>query len=313
MGFLTNATTLQLVAINALLALSIYFTLACGQLSLASAAFMALGAYSSAVLTTRQGWPFAAALLAAAVVPTVVALVVGLPTLRLRGVFLAIATIGLGEVLRIVIVGIDAIGGAEGIRTIPVKTAGWHLALALGATLFVAWRLRGSRMGYAFEAIREDESAARTMGINTTFYKLTAFVLSAAVAGLAGGLKAHLFRAITPNDYGLALAVEILSFAIVGGAVFFAGPVLGAALLTWLPEILRTGALRRLGLEPGWQTLLLNGVILLLVILFLPNGLISLFARRRRPAPLSSSDRGQESQPLLPGAPGEADVGTPAR
>ncbi|CAA9571436.1 MAG: Branched-chain amino acid transport system permease protein LivM [uncultured Thermomicrobiales bacterium] len=282
----TNETLLRLMAINAILALSIYLTLACGQLSLANAAFMGIGAYLSAVLTLNRGWPFPAVLLAAMAAPAVVALIVGLPALRLRGVFLAIATIGLGEVLRVVIINVRATGGAEGISRIPVKTQGWHLALALAAAAFIAWRLRGSRMGYAFEAIREDETVARTMGINTTFYKLTAFILGAALAGLAGALRAHFVRAITPADFGFALATEILTFAIVGGVVSFLGPILGAVLLTILPELLRY-----VGLPPGWPRLLLNGTILLLVILFLPNGLISLVTgRRRREAPLSSSD-----------------------
>jgi branched-chain amino acid transport system permease protein len=280
----------QLMAINALLALSIYLTLACGQLSLANAAFMGIGAYLSAVLTRNAGWPFWAVVLAAIAVPMLVAVIVGLPTLRLRGVFLAIATIGLGEVLRVVIINLDATGGAEGISSIPVKTHDWHLALALAAAIYLAWRIRGSRLGYAFEAIREDETVARTMGINTTFYKLTAFVLSAALAGLAGALKAHLFRAITPGDYGFVQAVDILTFAVVGGSTAFLGPILGAVLLTALPELLRSEALRGVvNVQAGWQTLLLNGVILLLVILFLPNGLISLFTRRwRRPTPLAS-------------------------
>ena len=292
-----NAKLLQLLAINSLLALSIYFTLACGQLSLANAAFMGIGAYASAVLTTRAGWPFPAVLLAATLAPALVALAIGLPTLRLRGVFLAIATIGLGEVLRVVINNAPQLGGAEGIRQIPIKTANWQLALALAATLYVAWRLRGSRMGYAFEAIREDETVARTMGINTTFYKLIAFVLGAALAGLTGALKAHLFIAITPLDYGFVTAVDILTYAVVGGTIHFLGPVLGAVLLTLLPELLRNERLRGLGLEPGWQTLLLTGTILLLVILFLPNGLVSLFAARwRRRAPLSSSDEVPEER-----------------
>jgi branched-chain amino acid transport system permease protein len=137
------------------------------------------------------------------------------------------------------------------------------------------------------------------MGVNTTFYKLIAFILGAALAGLAGGLKAHLFRAITPGDYGFAQATDILTFAIVGGSLVFVGPVLGAALLTLLPELLRY-----VGLEAGWPRLLLNGVILLLVILFLPNGLVSLFAgRRARVVPLSSSDEIPEERRA------EADVG----
>lgn len=279
----------QLMALNALLALSIYLTLACGQLSLANAAFMGIGAYLSASLTLNAGWPFWASLLAATIAPVLVAAIVGLPTLRLRGVFLAIATIGLGEVLRVVVINIDAIGGAEGISSIPVKTQDWQLFAALAAALFLAWRLRGSRMGYAFEAIREDETAARTMGINTTFYKLTALILGAALAGLAGGLKAHLFRTISPGDYGFVQAVDILTYAVVGGSTVFVGPVLGAVLLTALPELLRSSVLRGLDIQAGWQTQFLNGLILLFVIIFLPNGVISLFTRTwRHPAPLAS-------------------------
>ena len=278
-------SVIRLASINVLLALSIYLTLACGQLSLANAAFMGMGAYLSAVLTINAGWPFPLVLLAGTVVPMLVASVVGLPVLRLRGVFLAIATIGLGEVLRVVIVNLKSTGGAEGISRIPVKTHGWEIGLAIVGVSFLLWRLRGSRMGYAFEAIREDETVARTMGINTTFYKLVAFVLSAGIAGLAGGLKAHFIRAITPGDFGFVLAVDILTFAVVGGSGIFLGPILGAILLTLLPELLRADFLRALNFQPGWQTLLLNGVVLLLIILFLPNGLISLFTRdwRRRP------------------------------
>ncbi len=286
----------NLMAINALLALSVYLTLACGQLSLANAAFMGIGAYVGTVLTLQAGWPFWAVVLAAVLVPMVVAVIVGLPTLRLRGVFLAIATLGLGEVLRVIIINLGATGGAEGISQIPVKTQGWHLILALLVALYLTWRLRGSRMGYAFEAIREDETVARTLGINTTGYKLIAFVLSAALAGLAGVLKAHLLHAITPGDYGFVQAVDMLTFAVVGGSTIFFGPVLGAVLLTALPEVLRTDFLRDLtNLQAGWQTLMLNGVILLLVILFLPNGLTSLFTRQwRRPTPLASEQAGAE-------------------
>ncbi|HEY8600156.1 MAG TPA: branched-chain amino acid ABC transporter permease [Thermomicrobiales bacterium] len=290
-------STRQLMAINALLALSIYLTLACGQLSLANAAFMGIGAYLGTVLTLNAGWPFWATILAAIIVPMAVAALVGWPSLRLRGVFLAIATLGLGEVLRVVIVNLKLTGGAEGISSISVKTQDWQLALALAVALYLTWRLRGSRMGYAFEAIREDETVARTMGINTTRYKLIAFVLGAALAGLAGVLKAHLFRTIAPGDYGFVQAVDILTFAVVGGSASFLGPVLGAFLLTILPELLRSNLLRGVAnLQAGWQTLLLNGIILLLVILFLPNGLISLFTRQwRRPIPLASEQAPSEA------------------
>jgi branched-chain amino acid transport system permease protein len=146
--------------------------------------------------------------------------------------------------------------------------------------LFFFWRLRGSRVGHAFEAIREDEAAARTMGINTTYYKVLAFMLSAFIAGLAGGLEAHLTNAIEPRTYGFARAVDILTYDVVGGMTSFFGPVLGAALITSIPEFLRTDLFRNLGIKPGADRVIIQGLILLGVILFLPRGLVSLFDRR---------------------------------
>jgi branched-chain amino acid transport system permease protein len=135
-------------------------------------------------------------------------------------------------------------------------------------------------MGYAMEAIREDEAAARTMGINTTYYKVLAFLMGAFIAGLAGGLEAHLVNAIEPRTYGFTRAVDILIYAAVGGMTSFIGPVLGALLITSIPEFLRTGFFRHLGIEPGADRVIINGLILLGVILFLPRGLVTLFDRR---------------------------------
>src|SRR2546428_9570242 len=180
------------VGINGLLALSVYTTLSCGQLSLANAGFMAIGAYTSALITLRaSGVPFIAALAASALAPAAVAVPLGLPVLRLRGVFLAIATVGFGEVVRLFFVNWDYTNGALGLVAIPQRTRLWTIAFALALALFVLGRLRGSRTGYALEAIREDETAARTMGIYTTGHKLAMLVLGAALAGLAGGLEAH--------------------------------------------------------------------------------------------------------------------------
>jgi len=287
--YAAHQALIYFMGINALLALSLYFTLAAGQLSLANAAFMGIGAYTAALLTIKLDAPFALAIAAGALLPALVAVPLGLPVLRLRGVFLAIATIAFGEVVRIVALNWGFTGGALGLSGIPAKTHLWHIALALVVTLYVLWRIRGSRMGYAFEAIREDESAAKTMGINTTYYKLAAFVLGAAVAGVAGGLSAHFIFFISPNDYGFSQAVDILVYAIVGGIGNFLGPVLGAWLITLIPEYLRSA--KPFGVGAGWETLFLNGLILLLVVLFLPNGLVSLFGRfRRRPAPAPKAE-----------------------
>ena len=279
---LAYQSLIAFVGINALLALSVYATLCCGQLSLANAGFMAIGAYTGALITLHaRAVPFALVLAAAAVAPAIVAVPLGLPVLRLRGVFLAIATVGFGEVVRLAFVNWDFTNGAMGLVAIPQRTALWTIALALALTLFVLGRLRGSRAGYALEAIREDVTAARTMGIKTTRYKMAMLVLGAAIAGLAGGLEAHFTFMVAPNGYGFGRVVEMLVQAVVGGTTAFYGPVIGAAFLTVLPEVLReVGA--RLGIAPGPFRLLLNGIILLAVILYLPNGLVSLPAGLRR-------------------------------
>jgi branched-chain amino acid transport system permease protein len=273
--FLTYQSLLAFIGLNGLLGLSVYCTLCCGQLSLANAGFMAIGAYTGALLTQNAHAPFPVALLAGAVLPAVIAVPLGLPVLRLRGVFLAIATIGFGEVVRLAFVNWSYTNGALGLVAIPQKTRLWMIWVALVAVMFALARLRGSRAGYALEAIREDEAAARTMGIASTHYKLSMFVLGAAIAGFAGALEAHLTYMVAPNGYGFSRAVDMLVYAVVGGDAVFHGPVAGAAFLTVLPEALR-GAGRALGLSPGPLRLFLNGAILLAVILFLPNGIVSL-------------------------------------
>ena len=272
---LAYQSLLAFIGLNGLLALSVYCTLCCGQLSLANAGFMAIGAYTGALLTQNAHAPFPLALLAGALLPAAVAVPLGLPVLRLRGVFLAIATIGFGEVVRLAFVNWSYTNGALGLVAIPRKTESWMIWTALAVVMFGLARLRGSRAGYALEAIREDEAAARTMGIPSTQYKLAMFVLGAAIAGLTGVLEAHLTYMVAPSGYGFSRAVDMLVYAVVGGDTIFYGPVAGAAFLTLLPEALR-GAGRALGLAPGPLRLFLNGAILLAVILFLPNGIVSL-------------------------------------
>jgi branched-chain amino acid transport system permease protein len=281
--YATYQSTIGYIGINALLALSVYTTLGCGQLALGGAGFMALGAYAAALVTMNAGLPFPLALAAAAMLPAAVALPIGLPLLRLRGVFLAIATIGFGEVVRLCIVNWDFVGGAQGIVAIPQKASVGLIALCLAVTLFVLGRLRGSKWGFALEAIREDEPAARTLGINTATYKLGMLVLGAAIAGVAGGLEAHFTFMVAPNGFSFERVVDMLVFAVVGGVRAFWGPVVGAAFLTLLPEVLRELA-PLIGVQPGPLRLMINGLVLLAVILFLPNGLASLptWVRQRR-------------------------------
>jgi branched-chain amino acid transport system permease protein len=261
------------VGVNAILGLSMYAVLALGQLSLGQAAFMGIGAYTGAVLTLKFGAPFALALTAAMATPAIAALVIGVPTLRLTGVYLAIATISFGEVVRILYVNTDYLGGALGLSGIPEKANGWIIFGALAVILGGFVMASRSKIGRAFEAIREDEDAARIMGIDVTAYKMWTLVLSAALAGLAGALNAHYSSFIGPAEYGFDTAVTILSYAILGGVSTPVGPVVGAAILTLLPELLRPLHDFRL---------VFNGLIIMLVVIFLPKGILGLHIRRTR-------------------------------
>lgn len=276
----TYQSTFAYIGINALLALSVYATLSCGQLALSSAGFAAIGAYAASILTLNFGVSFPVVLLVAGVLPALVAVPLGLPVLRIRGVFLAIATVAFGEVVRLGLVNWDYVNGAQGLVAIPQKTSVWMIYAAVVVALVLFWRLKGSKWGFALEAIREDEAAARTMGIHTTLYKLAMLVVGAALAGLAGALEAHFSFMVAPNGFAFGRVVDMLVYAVVGGTVAFYGPVLGAAFLTLLPEVLREVA-PLLGIEPGPLRALVNGLVLLLVILFLPNGMVSLPAKLR--------------------------------
>jgi branched-chain amino acid transport system permease protein len=278
--YATYQSTLAYIGINALLALSVYTTLSCGQLALSSAGFMAIGAYAAAILNLKLQAPFPVALAVAAVLPALVAVPLGLPVLRIRGVFLAIATVAFGEVVRLGLVNWDYVEGAQGLVAIPQKASVGLIYATVALALLVLWRLRGSKWGFALEAIREDEAAARTMGIHTTVYKLAMLVLGAALAGLAGALEAHFSFMVAPNGFAFGRVVDMLVFAVFGGTAAFYGPVIGAAFLTVLPELLRELA-PLLGIEPGPLRTLVNGFVLLSIILFLPNGIVSLPARLR--------------------------------
>lgn len=278
-GFWSTYNTVVFgIGVNAMLALSIYLTLSCGLLSLANAAFMGIGAYAASLISMQLDWPFPVALAVGGAVPALVALVIGIPTLRLSGIYLAMATLGFGEVVRVIIMNFDFTGGPMGLNGIPQKTEFWHIVLLLAVTLFILARIRRSKIGRAFEAIKEDEVAARLMGINVTAYKLLAFVLGAAIAGIAGGLNAHYTFTIGPGNYGFENAVDLLTMTVFGGISSLVGPVLGATVLGLLPEIFH---------ELKEFLLAFNGFILVVVILYLPNGIwdmrrLRAFMQRRK-------------------------------
>ena len=270
----TYNTLVLSIGTNVLLALSIYLTLSCGLLSVANAAFMAIGAYSSALLTLHSVTSFFPALVLGSLLPALVALVIGRPTLKLSGVYLAMATLAFGEVVRIAILNTEELtGGALGLNGIPQLTSWFSVAAAACGALYVLLRAAQSRLGRTMAAIRQDEVATEVIGINVRGYKLFAFVSGAALAGLAGGLNAHFTFFISPNEYGFDRGVEILAMGVLGGTGSPWGAVLGGVLITLLPELLR-------GL--GDYRPLINGVILILIMLYSPRGLWGLILLARR-------------------------------
>lgn len=299
------------ILINILLGISIYITLATGQLSLGNAGFMSIGAYASAILTVRHGCPIPVGIVAGSLMAGVSGILVGIPSLRLRGVYLAIATLGFGEVLRVAFINWESLtGGAVGIAAIPqmgreilafaesrgISPETWGmrnnqfislaiflilLSSVLLSILFFA-RLLSSRVGRAYAAIRMDETAAEMSGIDATYYKVLAFSQGALLSGFAGALFAHSSSYISPADFTYHRAVEILIFAIFGGSEALLGPVFGAALLTLLPELLRAISDYRY---------IVYGILVVLTMIFRPQGLIdsALVARIAGARPPSGS------------------------
>jgi len=271
----TYSTLVLSIGTNVLLALSIYLTLVCGLLTVANAAFMGIGAYTAAMLSLHSAVPFHLSLLLGAVLPAAVALLLGPPTLRLSGVYLAMATLAFGEIVRIFLLNVEGLtGGALGLNGIPQHTQWFDVALAVIAALYMLLRFAGSQIGRTLTAICQDETATEVMGVNVRGYKLFAFVAGAALAGLAGGLNAHFTFFISPNEYGFDRGVEILAMGVLGGTGSPWGAVIGGVLITLLPELLR-------GL--GNYRPLINGVILIVIILYSPKGVwdLSRYLHRR--------------------------------
>ncbi len=261
----TYSTLVLSIGTNVLLALSIYLTLACGLLTVANAAFMGIGAYTAALLSLHSGLPFYLSLMFGTLLPAAVALLLGPPTLRLSGVYLAMATLAFGEIVRIFLLNAESLtGGALGLNGIPQHTQWFDVLGLVALAVYVLLRLAGSRIGRTMAAICQDEVATELMGLDVRAYKIFAFVMGAGLAGLAGGLNAHFTFFISPNEYGFDRGVEILAMGVLGGTGSPWGAVIGGVLITLLPELLR-------GL--GNYRPLINGVILIVIILYSPKGI----------------------------------------
>ena len=274
------------VLIFATLALSWDILARTGQLSLAHAAFYGLGAYTSVLLTTRAGLPIVAGMAAGAVVAVVAAVLLGVLTLRLRGIYFAIATLAFSETLRVITNQVRFTGAATGLVAPPLL--GGHrpsqylviLTILLALTL-VSWWVNRSRWHFAFTAIRTNEEVAAVMGVDVVRFKVLAFAISALFAGITGAFYAHVFLFISPLEaYSLAVSVGALVAPIFGGLYTTAGPLVGAVVLRAGEEVLRSTVQR------GYP--IIYGFLLAAVILYMPGGLAgvwaSLLARIPRPA-----------------------------
>ncbi len=247
-----------------------------GQFSLGHAGFMAVGAYFSAWLTLRIGdgahfW-FPVSLLLGGILAAFTGLLVGIPSLRLRGDYLAIVTLGFGEIIRVIAQTTEAVGAASGLYGIPkFTTFAWTFGLA-AVTVYAITSLVNSTYGRGFLAVHDDEIAAESSGINTTRCKVTAFVTGAFFAGIAGGLYAHHKQTLTPNAFEWLKSIEIVLIVILGGMGRTGGVILAAILLTLLPEILRDFAEYR----P-----ILYALLIILIMILRPDGLFTFKFKRR--------------------------------
>lgn len=269
MSEILNPYYLQIVMffiINAIMGISIFFTLSTGQLTLGAAGFMSVGAYVGALLTLKAELPIPIAIFIGGIVAALVAVVIGLPTTRLKGLYLAIATLGFGEVVRVIFLNLEVTNGALGLSGIPaiaqeltnyiyefdmgglldIDALTWGnlltiiiLLVILALVILFCLRIHNSRVGRAFQAIKADDHAAELMGINVVYYKMLAFVIGAFIAGIGGGLYAHITNFINPTDFSYHKVVQILLFPVFGGSNVVWGSVLGSFILTLLPEVLR--------------------------------------------------------------------------
>ncbi len=283
------ARIINLIGINITLAVSLNLINGlAGQFSIGHAGFMAVGGYTATYLTVSRGNQIAAlvgstladpvgasvvmvpSLAAGAAAASLAGLLVGIPSLRLKGDYLAIVTLGFSEIIRVVILNIPAVGGATGFTdAIPITNFFWIFAMAL-LTIVVTRNIARSTFGRALFAIRSDEIAAEAMGIDTTHHKVLAFVVSAALAGVAGGLSGQLFaNPLNPQNLNFVKSIEVIVMIVLGGIGSITGAVLGATTLTILPE-----ALRSLDQQFPGLRMVMYALLLILLMIFRPQGLL---------------------------------------
>ncbi|HHX95563.1 MAG TPA: branched-chain amino acid ABC transporter permease [Clostridia bacterium] len=236
-----------------------------GQFSFGHAAFLSIGAYTSALMSLYLGTPFILNLLVGGLMAALWGVLLGIPSFKLTGDYLGITTLGFGEIVKVVFINMKITGGAGGLGGIPRET---NVVVVYSIVILAIWglyRLQNSRFGRALLAIREDEIAAESMGINPLFYKLKGFAVGTFLAGVSGALYAHLMQYLNPADFGFSRSFEILNFVVLGGLGSIPGTVLGTSVLTLAPEFLRFVREYRM---------LIYGALMVTMMIFRPYGLL---------------------------------------
>jgi branched-chain amino acid transport system permease protein len=257
---------LNFVIINCGLALSQYAVLRAGVFSVATAGLASIGAYTAGILILNCGMPTLLAVLGGALAGMVAALLLSLPLARLRGVFQAIATVAMVQIMLSLTLYTDNItGGANGLNGIPRLVGTPALVLFIGLCVYVLASLGRGRVGAAFDAIRQDETVAVSLGIAVARYQALAFALSGAIAGATGALMACHNHSVVPEEFGFDMLTTVLAYVVLGGRQSVAGPIVGAAILSLLPEIARPLADNRL---------IIHGALIMFAIIYLPHGIV---------------------------------------
>ncbi|PYN05027.1 MAG: branched-chain amino acid ABC transporter permease [Candidatus Rokuibacteriota bacterium] len=280
--FALGEADLITIGINMIMGLSMFLPMTVGQLSFGQAGFMSIGAHIAVVLTLYAGVSFPIALLVAGLGSSLAGFLVGVPVLRLRGLLLALVTFAFAQVVEVFFLNFKPTGAAEGIRGIFPYTNVWYVFGFLVLLVLFLARLRRSRMGRAFDAVKLDETAAEAMGIDVTRAKLTAFAAGAFVAGVGGGLYAHHAVFIQYDNFDFKRSVDIAMYMVLGGMDVLSGPLLGAFIITYLSTALQFLA------DWRWEVW---GSIVILVMIFRPQGILgrdTLSIRRwRRASPVT--------------------------
>lgn len=257
---------ISLICLNVMLASSLnLINGVTGQFSLGHAGFMAVGAYVSAVCTVFLHLPFVVSLVGGAAAAGLLGFLVGVPTLRLQGDYLAIATLGMGEIIRICILNIQQVGGASGMSGIPRDTTFPWLFFCMVVTLFVLKNIIHSKQGRACLAVRENAIAAEAMGIDTTAFKVFAFTIASMFAGLAGALFSHYFGIAHPSSFTFMRSFDIMTMVVLGGLGSLSGSVIGAFILTLIAAVMQS--------YPEYR-MIVYALLLIILMLYRPNGIL---------------------------------------